>query len=122
MEKEKTSLSKENKIAQLLEKCNTATAECQDKLSKAGLIVGKDGDKELASVEKSESHRQICLRSKVASGSCHANYVNTANGCIQWFPHVGRTTVYQGGWVNRHCGLNGGNILRDNGGSTRKGV
>ena len=89
---------------------------------RAGLIVGKDGDEELVSVEPTESHRQICIRSTVTSGSCHDNYVNTANGCDQWFPHLGRTSVNQGGWVNRYCGLNGGNILRDDGGNKRKGL
>ena len=62
------------------------------------------------------------MRSKLPSGTCHDNYINTANGCVQWFPHFGKTTVYHGGWVNRYCGLNGGDILRDDGGSKRKGV
>ena len=112
----------EKKTANLLTQCDTATTDCENKLQYRGLIVGKDGEKELVSAEPSESHRQICIRSKLPSGTCHDNYMNTANGCVQWFPHLGKTTVNHGGWVNRYCGLNGGDILRDDGGSKRKGV
>ena len=101
--------SKQSTINSLTNQCNSETQKCLDTLVKWGLISDKSG--KIDDVNPSnENHRHVCMRSKVSG--CHDNYVNTAHGCLQFFPHAGKNTVLYGGHTGTICSVNGGGIVR----------
>ena len=100
---------KASQIQSMTNQCNQETQKCINKLNDWGLIV--DQSKEIDDVDPSEWHRHVCIRS--TSSGCHDNYVKSDYGCLQFFPHAGKNSVYWGGHVGTICSVNGGGNVRD---------